>query len=75
MVEPKNDVIWKFIHQYYGEDFLLECIEEEYGVTSKSSEKLQMQMDIQLQTMQGNYLKKLDELKSTYLGQINTLNK
>lgn len=44
-VEKDPKVIWENIHKHYGEDFLVECIEEEYGVTSSSSEKLRKQMD------------------------------
>jgi hypothetical protein len=47
-VEKNPKVIWDQLHKSYGEDFLLESIEEEYGVTSSSSEKLRKQMDFQL---------------------------
>ena len=33
-IERKPDVLWKALNANYGEDFLLEQIEEEYGATN-----------------------------------------
>lgn len=47
--------MWQALHQYYGQDFLLECIEEEYGVTNESSEKFKKQIEERLFTLQKSY--------------------
>ena len=39
LIEPSSSVIWTLLNQNYGDDFFLECIEEEYGSTQKSADK------------------------------------
>jgi hypothetical protein len=51
LIEKDPRVIWQVLHKHYGEDFLMECVEEEYGVTTASSEKLRKQMDQQIATL------------------------
>jgi len=42
--ETMPSVIWTQIHKYYGDDFFIDMIEEEYGISPHSHEKLQQQM-------------------------------
>ena len=44
-IERKPSEIWSAINKYYGDDFLIEQIEEEYGITSQASEKLKKSME------------------------------
>ena len=67
MIEKKSEVVWKCINKYYGEDFLLECIEGEYGVTNESSEKMLRHMEDHMMSLQQQYQFRLEDLKSAYL--------
>jgi hypothetical protein len=66
LVEAKSETIWKLIHKYYGDDFLLECIEDEYGITNASSERLQKIMENRVAFLQTECEKRLGDLKDTY---------
>lgn len=40
LIEQQPRLIWNCIHKYYGDDFFLELIEEEYGISSEANSNL-----------------------------------
>jgi cellulose biosynthesis protein BcsQ len=72
-IEPSSQVIWRLLHDKYGEDFFLECIEEEYGSTQKSADKFMRQIETQLSLLANEQSVALAELKSTYESQVTHL--
>jgi hypothetical protein len=73
LIEPSSQVIWRLIHEKYGEDFFLECIEEEYGSTQKSADKFMRQIESQLSLLSNEQTISLSELKNTYESQVSQL--
>ena len=66
LIEPSSQVVWREVHDKYGDDFFLECIEEEYGSTQKSADKFMRQIESQLSLLQNEQTVTLTELKKTY---------
>jgi hypothetical protein len=73
LIEPSSHIIWRLLHDKYGEDFFLECIEEEYGSTQKSADKFMKQIESQLSLLATEQTVTLSELKSTYETQVSQL--
>lgn len=40
LVEKSPHILWEIIHKYYGDDFFIDMIEEEYGISPHSYDKL-----------------------------------
>ena len=40
-VDSNSGLLWSLLNKYYGQDFFLQEIENEYGVSNSSSDKLQ----------------------------------
>ena len=75
LIETMPSVIWTQIHKYYGDDFFIDMIEEEYGISPHSHEKLQQQMLEIIQKYQEQMQLKLKDMKENYLMQIYHLRK
>lgn len=41
LVEKSPKIVWETIHKHYGDDYFLENIEDEYGISPQSYDKLQ----------------------------------
>lgn len=75
MIEPSPQKLWHEIHKYYGDDFFIDMIEEEYGISPHSHEKLQHQMLETIKDYQEKTQSKLKDMKDSYLLQIYHLRK
>lgn len=73
LVEPSPSVVWTYVHKYYGDDFFIDMIEEEYGISPHSHEKLQQQMLDTINSYQDLMQSRLKDLKDNYLLQIHHL--
>ena len=47
MIEQEPTPIWECLHKYYGEDFFLDNIEEEYGVSTEANLNLKQEIEDQ----------------------------
>ena len=75
LVENTPLVIWEQIHRYFGDDYFLEIIEDEYGISQDSTEKLSKQLQQQFSDFEQLSQNKILELKESYQIQIHHLNK
>ena len=66
-------IIWNILHKHFGQDFFLEVIEEEYGITPHANQILELKMTEHFETSVNNYKTKLAALEDHYKGQIETL--
>ncbi len=55
MIEQDPEIVWKALCENFGSDFFVDQIEEEFGVSNESSEKLKREIDIQLKSIQGKF--------------------
>jgi len=69
-IETDSSLIWSLLQRSFGQDYFLREIEEEYGVTNASSEKLIAMMHAQIAHMKQTYEKEVERLQSKYQAQL-----
>ncbi|CDW87972.1 UNKNOWN [Stylonychia lemnae] len=74
-IQKDPQLIWNVLHQFYGDDYFIELIEDEYGISPQSYEKLQEQMIESINEFQEQSKFKIKELKDHYVIQIQHLRK
>jgi predicted DNA-binding protein YlxM (UPF0122 family) len=75
LVEADPQRIWNRMHQYYGEDFFLNIIEDEYGISPESNDQLLEKVEKQLHDLQKNSEDRILDLKREYEKEIDRLKK
>jgi len=69
-VESNPPLLWSLLSKYFGQDFFLEEIEREYGVSSESSDKLLKMIHSQLAHLRQAYEGQVAELEVRYGEQV-----
>ena len=69
-VESNPTLIWSLLSKYYGQDYFLAEIENEYGVSSESSDKLLKMIHSQLAHLKKAYEGQVVQLEGKYGEQI-----
>ena len=65
-VDSNSSLLWGLLNKYYGQDFFLQEIENEYGVSNSSSDKLQKQITAQISQLKQTYNESLGKLEVAY---------
>ena len=65
-VDSNSTLVWGLLNKHYGQDFFLHEIENEYGVSNSSSDKLQKQITAQIGQLKQTYNESLGKLEAAY---------
>ena len=62
--------LWKLLGKYYGEDYFMEIVEDQFGISNEDNEKIERMIRGHIQRNEKNFTDKLEKLKNTYEGEI-----
>lgn len=63
-VEANSSLVWELLNKYYGQDYFLEEIENQYGVSNTSSEQILHMIQAQITQLKSTFNDLLGKLES-----------
>jgi hypothetical protein len=63
MDSDRANLIWKCLVKYFGQDFFLESIEREYGISPEGNRQLLAQIKEMYRLSVDQYIKEIDNLQ------------
>lgn len=65
--------LWKLLGQYYGADYFMEIVEDQFGISDEDNEKIERMINRHIERNKRAFSEKLEKLKDTYETEIKSL--
>ena len=65
--------LWKLLGKYYGDDYFMEIVEDQFGISNEDNEKIERMINRHIERNKRAFTEKLEKLRDTYETEIKTL--